>query len=88
MARRHGYTQEQIDGLAEFESRDDLAEKEKVVLRYAERMTLDPHHVDDELWNQLRAHFDEGEMIELSAAIGLFNYFNRFNDALLMEPTR
>ncbi len=62
--------------------------EEKVVLRYAEKMTLDPHQVDDELWNQLRANFEEGEMIELSAAIGLFNYFNRFNDALSMEPTR
>jgi hypothetical protein len=24
----------------------------------------------------------------LLAAIGLFNYFNRFNDALWMEPTK
>ena len=51
-------------------------------------MTLDPHHVDDELWNQLREFFDEGEIIELAAAIGLFNYFNRFNDALRMESTK
>ena len=26
--------------------------------------------------------------MELLAAIGLFNYFNRFNDLLEMEPTR
>lgn len=26
--------------------------------------------------------------MELLCAIGLFNYFNRFNDALRMEPTR
>jgi len=32
--------------------------------------------------------FDEGEIVELLAAIGLFNYFNRFNDALRMEPTK
>ena len=51
-------------------------------------MTLDPHGVDDEVWSELRRHFDEGEIIELAAAIGLFNYFNRFNDALKMEPTK
>jgi alkylhydroperoxidase family enzyme len=44
--------------------------------------------VDDELWAELRRHFDEGEIVELLSAIGLFNYFNRFNDALQMEPTK
>ncbi len=51
-------------------------------------MTRDAHTVDDQLWAELRRHFDEGEIVELAAAIGLFNYFNRFNDALRMEPTR
>jgi len=27
-------------------------------------------------------------VVELIAAIGLFNYFNRFNDLLQMEPTQ
>ena len=57
-------------------------------MRLAERMTRDAHGVDEQLWQQLRAHFDEGEIVELCAAIGLFNYFNRFNDALQMEPTK
>ena len=51
-------------------------------------MTGDAHNIDDALWADLRQYFDEGELIELLAAIGLFNYFNRFNDALLMEPTK
>jgi alkylhydroperoxidase family enzyme len=44
--------------------------------------------VDDKLWADVRSHYDEGEVVELVSAIGLFNYFNRFNDALQMEPTR
>jgi alkylhydroperoxidase family enzyme len=43
--------------------------------------------VDDEFWAELRQFYDEGEIIELLAAIGLFNYFNRFNDGLRMAPT-
>jgi len=74
--------------LHEFESRADFTEREKTALRLAERVTRDAHTVDDEFWAELRLHFDEGEIIELLAAIGLFNYFNRFNDALRMEPTR
>ena len=57
-------------------------------MRFAERMTRDAHTVDDELWSELRKYFDEGQMVELAAAVGLFNYFNRFNDSLRMEPTK
>ena len=51
-------------------------------------MTRNPQSFDDANWNNLRKHFDEGEVIELVAAIGLFNYFNRVNDVLRMEPTK
>ena len=88
MARRQGWSDEQIEHLGEFETRDDFTPAEKAALRLAERMTIDSHTVNDELWNELRRHYDEGEIIELAAAIGLFNYFNRFNDALKMEPTK
>jgi hypothetical protein len=32
--------------------------------------------------------YDQGEVIELLSAIGRFNYFSHFNDALRMEPTK
>ncbi len=88
MARRHGWTEEQIENLASFEQRDDLTPAQKVALRYAERVTLDSNHVDEVLWNDLRAHYDEGQIVEMTIAISLFNAFNRFNNALQMEPTK
>lgn len=36
----------------------------------------------------LREHYSEGEIVEIAAVVGIFNYFNRFNDALGMEPTK
>jgi len=88
LARRLGWSEDQINNLHHFEGRTDFTDKEKTALRLAERMTGDSHSIDDELFADLRKHFDEGEVIELLAAIGLFNYFNRFNDALQMEPTK
>jgi alkylhydroperoxidase family enzyme len=88
LARRHGWSNDQIDNLASFRERSDFTAAEKAALELAERVTRDPHQVDDAFWNELRLFYDEGEIIELLAAIGLFNYFNRFNDALRMEPTR
>ncbi len=88
MARRHGFSEDQITHLEDFEKREDFSPQEKVALRFAECMTRDAHTVDDELWVELRKYFDEGEIVELAAAIGLFNYFNRFNESLRMEPTK
>jgi alkylhydroperoxidase family enzyme len=88
LARRHGWSDDQIANLADFRNRSDFTEAEKAALDLSERVTRDPHEVDDDFWAELRRHYDEGEIIELLAAIGLFNYFNRFNDALRMEPTK
>lgn len=88
MARREGWSEDQIANLADFERRPDFTPAEKAALRLAERMTRDAHSVDDELWAELCRHFDHGEIVELATAIGMFNYFNRFNDALRMEPTK
>jgi alkylhydroperoxidase family enzyme len=87
LARRLGWTDDQIKNLADVGKRPDFTDKEKAALRLAERVTYDARTVDDQLWNELRQHFNEGEIVELLCAIGLFNYFNRFNDALGMEPT-
>ncbi len=87
MARRHGWSDEQINELANFRNRSDFTDAEKAALDLAERVTHDSG-VDDDFWNELRKFYDEGEIVELLAAIGLFNYFNRFNNALRMEPTK
>jgi len=88
LARRLGWTDDQIQNLNGFEQRADFTSQEKVALRLAERVTQNARQVDDELWKAVREHFDEGQVVELLCAIGLFNYFNRFNDALTMEPTK
>jgi len=88
LARRYGWSEEQLADLANFRNRADFTDAEKAALELAERVTRDSNGVDDAFWNELRKYYDEGEIIELLAAIGLFNYFNRFNNALRMEPTK
>jgi len=87
LARRHGWSEEQLNDLANFRNRSDFTDAEKAALELAERVTRDAG-VDDNFWSELRKYYDEGEVVELLAAIGLFNYFNRFNNALRMEPTK
>ena len=70
------------------EHADMFTDAELAAISLAERMTTDAHGVDEEVWATLREHFDEGQVVELTAVIGLFNYFNRFNEALRVEVTQ
>jgi alkylhydroperoxidase family enzyme len=87
LARRHGWPDAILTQLENFEELD-LEEPVKLALRLAERMTCDSNRVDDALFQQLRAHYSEAGLVELAAVVGLFNYFNRFNNAFRMEPTK
>jgi len=77
-----------MNDLANADQRTDFTPKEKIALRVAERLTRDQHSLDDALFAELRQEYDEAAVVELIAAIGLFNYFNLFNNALKMEPTK
>ncbi len=65
--------------------RDMFTPAEQAALAFAERMTTDAHGVSEDTFIDLSEHFDDGQIIEIAAVIGLFNYFNRFNDALQVD---
>ena len=88
LARNLGWTDDQLMHLAEWTERSDFTPAEKAALRLAETVTRDAHAVSDQQFAELRSFYSEGEIVELLCAIGLFNYFNRFNDALRMQPTK
>jgi alkylhydroperoxidase family enzyme len=67
------------------EHRDLFTERELIALRYAEIVTTSARSVDEELWDALQSYFDDGEIVELTSVIGLFNFFNRFADALKLD---
>ena len=48
-------------------------------------MTQAPVEVPDELFAALRQHFNEAQMVELTAAIAWENYRARFNHAFGVE---
>ncbi len=83
-----GWTPEHLEALKTWQNSSLFSEAEKEALHLAEAMTLHSHQFSDEEMAHLRRFYSEGEVVELLAAIGLFNYFNRFNNLLQMEPTQ
>ena len=87
LARQLGVSEALLDALYHIdEHRQLFTERELVALRFAEIMTTDAREVDEALWDELQAHFDDGEIVEIATVIGLFNFFNRFADALQILP--
>lgn len=80
-------SEELLDALYHIdEHRHLFSARELAALRFAEVMTTSARDVDEELWDELQAQFDDGEIVEIATVIGLFNFFNRFADALQLLP--
>jgi uncharacterized peroxidase-related enzyme len=87
ISKKLGWSEDQLLHLEDYAKRDDFTLAEKTALRLAELMTRNERPLTDEEWQEIRDVYSEGEVVELMAAIGLFNYFNRFNNLLGMEAT-
>lgn len=74
---------EAIDG--DYRASDLFDAREKAVLAWSEAMTLNTAKRDDHVWNELRAHFNDQETVEISLACAMFNMINRLNDSFRTE---
>lgn len=87
LARQLGVTEALLDALYHIDQHRHLfTARELVALRLAEIMTTSARDVDEALWDELQTHFDDGQLVELVTVIGLFNFLNRFADALQILP--
>jgi alkylhydroperoxidase family enzyme len=54
-----------------FEDSDEFTEREKVALTYTSAIIWNADLADDALWERLRRHFTDPELVELGFFIGL-----------------
>jgi len=90
LAKQFGVSDQALEGLKDPE-RHPFPADQKAALRLADAMTEGSAAVPDELYQEMRQHFSEPQIVEIATVIGVFNYFNRFNNAFqtditLMDP--
>ncbi|MGB0497473.1 MAG: carboxymuconolactone decarboxylase family protein [Rubricella sp.] len=81
-ANRYGGRPERVEAVWEFETSDLFTEAEKAAFRFAIAASTIPNAVDDAIADGLRAHWDDGEIVEILGVIALFGYLNRWNDSM------
>lgn len=82
MSSELGVSDEKILALESYETSPHYTAAERVVLRYADAITLSDLDVDDALFAELKAHYDDEQIIELTASIAWENASSKFNRAL------
>jgi AhpD family alkylhydroperoxidase len=80
--RRRGLTDEELLALPHYRTSPLFTDVEKLAIDYAVGMTRTPAEVTDELFAELRKHFDAAQLVELTHAVALGNLRSRFNVAL------
>ena len=62
-----------------------FSEAEHLALEYAERITYTDQKVDDALVAELKKHYSDSQIVELTAAIAMENFRSKFNPPLGVE---
>lgn len=78
LAKKEGWTDEQIEAMDDYVNSDLFTYYEKEVLQLAEQITEEPDEIQDSFWTQLDNHFTSDQVVELVILIGFFNMLNRF----------
>lgn len=66
-------------------ARGDFDARDLAAIRWADLVTGNEAHADPTAWSDLRERFTHDQAVELTLAICLFNFLNRFNDTMWLQ---
>ena len=84
LALADGVTLAECDALRDWRASEFFSEKERAALAYTDAMTRDVS-VPDSVFTDVRKHFNERELVELTVLIGTYNMHNRVMQALAID---
>jgi alkylhydroperoxidase family enzyme len=82
VGREQGITEAQLKGLGDYEAAGCYSPAQTAALRFADAMASTPVDVSESVWSDVRAQFDERQIVELTSALAWANYRARFDHAL------
>ena len=84
-AERYGADHVKMENIWDYKTHESFSLAERAALDFASAASIIPNSVDDEIAENLRAHWDDGEIVEILGVISLFGYLNRWNDSMGTE---
>lgn len=86
-AMKAGESSRRLATVAAWRETPFFSDRERAALEWTEALTLVSHdHVPDAVWEAVRPHFTDAELMELTAVITSINSWNRFAIAFRKMP--
>ena len=84
-ALKEGLTPEQVAALGNWQSSTLFSEQQRALLAYTDAMTREID-VPETVFAEVRKHFSERQVVELTMLVGAYNMLTRFLKALKVDP--
>ena len=79
---RFGMNEAKLAAVWEYRTSPLYTEGERVALDFAIAAASQPNAVDDALFEKMKRHWTEGQIVEIAATVALFGFLNRWNDTM------
>jgi len=86
-ARKGGETDRRLASVVTWRETPFFTDRERAALEWTEAVTLvSQGHVPDAVWEAVKPHFSEAELVDLTLLINAINSWNRFAIAFRKTP--
>ena len=84
-ADRWGISADQLNNVWEYETSEFFTPAERAALAFAQASATVPNYADDTIFKELKAHWYDEQIVEITAVVSLFGWMNCFNDVLHVD---
>lgn len=81
-AKIHGISDEKVAAIWDYQSSPLYSDAERAALDFALAAGSVPNGVDQQIFDRLRQHWSENQIVEILAVVCLYGFLNRWNDSL------
>lgn len=71
-----------VDAVWEYQTSPLYSEAERAALDFAIAASSVPNAVDDAMFDRMREHWSEDDIVEIAGVVSLFGFMNRWNDTM------
>jgi uncharacterized peroxidase-related enzyme len=87
-SHRVGMSEEKLEAVIDYKTSPLFSEAERVALDFAVAAASQPNAVTDELMKEMKKHWSDAQIVEITGAVALNGFLNRWSDTLAvpLEP--
>jgi len=79
---RVGVDEAKLAAIWEYRKSPLYSEAERIALDFAIAAASQPNDVSDEMFEAMKRHWNEGEIVEIVAVVAFFGFMNHWNDSM------